>query len=69
MAKEPTTVYVKSKALRCPICDGDRFLTHKTTMPLDGVAPFLDWKWAGKRAVNHVCVRCGYIYWFAPVKE
>lgn len=68
MAKEPTTVYIKSKSLRCPVCDGDHFTTHKTVMASRGLA-FLDWEWAGKQATNHVCVRCGYVYWFVPVKD
>jgi predicted nucleic-acid-binding Zn-ribbon protein len=68
MAKEPTAIYVKGKQLRCPICDGDRFATHRSVMAGRGLA-FFDFEWIGKQALNHVCARCGYVYWFVPVKE
>jgi hypothetical protein len=69
MSKEAAAVYVKGKQLRCPVCDGDRFVTHTTNMSSHGWASLLDWRWAGKRALNYLCVRCGYIFWFLPLKE
>lgn len=68
MAQEPAAVYVKGKQLRCPICDGDRFTSRKTVMSGRGMA-LLDFEWAGKQAQNHICARCGYVYWFVPVKD
>ena len=52
----------------CPVCDGDRFTTHSALMPTRGLA-LLDWEWASKKAQTHGCVRCGYVYWFVPVKD
>jgi hypothetical protein len=66
MAKEPTTVFIKGKALRCPVCDGDRFKTRRTLIPNHPLA-FLSWEWLGKSAQHHACVRCGYLYWFVKV--
>ena len=68
MAQEASTVYVKSKQLRCPVCDHDRFTSHKAVMAGRGLA-FLDWEWAGRQAQNHACACCGYVYWFVKVKD
>lgn len=29
-------------------------------------ASFFNFDWANKGATNHVCERCGYVYWFLP---
>ena len=67
MAKEPAYVYVKGKQLRCPVCEHDRFTTHSAVMAPRGLA-FLDWEWMGRKAENHACSSCGYVFWFVKPK-
>ena len=63
---EPTTVYIKGKALRCPVCEGDRFTSLQATVVTRRLA-IMHLEWAGQQAQTHSCTRCGYLYWFVPV--
>ena len=61
--KESQEVLKHGKKLQCSICEHDRFWSRKTLMNTRG-ATLLELDWANKQAVNYVCERCGYIFWF-----
>jgi len=54
---------VNGFSLECPICKHDKFWKRKTIMNTPAVT-FFGVEWANKEALNYVCNRCGYIYWF-----
>ncbi|HEY9639302.1 MAG TPA: hypothetical protein V6C57_02400 [Coleofasciculaceae cyanobacterium] len=45
--------------LICPVCSYDCFWSHKTLMNTRG-----DLNSMNRNAVNYICERCGYIFWF-----
>jgi len=51
------------KKLVCPVCNHDRFWQRETLMNTRG-ASFFNLDWANKKATNHVCDSCGYVFWF-----
>lgn len=69
MPQEPTTVYVKERVLRCPVCEGQRFTSRKTLINTR-MTSFFDVEWLfARQALIHICAQCGYVYWFLPVKD
>jgi len=68
MAKEPTTQRIAGKELVCPICSHAKFTQRRALLSRRGLALF-DLEWIGKRADTYICARCGYVYWFVPVKK
>ncbi|MEO8503371.1 MAG: hypothetical protein ABI609_05695 [Acidobacteriota bacterium] len=66
MSLEVGKRYVNGKELRCPVCEGDQFWTRKTVLHGGRIQLLLELGWAGKRAENQICSRCGHISWFLP---
>ncbi len=68
MAQEAVTQRIAGCELVCPICGHDRF-THRRSLLGRRALAIFDIEWAGRRADVHICARCGYVYWFVPVKK
>jgi len=62
---ESTSLTIAGRALRCPVCEHDRFWTRQALLPKRGLA-FLDLEWLSARADLQVCDRCGHVLWFVP---
>jgi predicted nucleic-acid-binding Zn-ribbon protein len=63
MSKAAQKVNIAGNLLICPICKHDEFWRRETLMNTRG-ATFLGFDWANKEAVNYVCGKCGYVFWF-----
>ena len=69
MAKEEFTEITKhGHKLRCVVCEHDRFWSRSTLLNTR-LATFLGFDWTNKEAMNYVCERCGYIFWFFEGEE
>jgi hypothetical protein len=62
---EGSPVEIAGRRLVCPVCQGERFTTRRTLLNTRG-ATFFGLDWANRNATNHICGRCGYIFWFLP---
>jgi hypothetical protein len=49
--------------LICPVCSYDHFWSRKTLMNTRG-STLVNLDWANRNAVNYICERCEYIFWF-----
>ncbi len=54
---------ISGKTLVCPVCSNDDFWKRQTLMNTPGMT-FFGIEWANRQAVNYVCSRCGYVFWF-----
>lgn len=54
---------IDGKSLICPICANETFWKRQTLMNTPGMT-FFGIEWANRQAVNYVCNRCGYVFWF-----
>jgi len=61
--KEPLTVEVKGRELRCPICSNNLFWTRRALLNTS-VATFFNLDWANRNANCFVCSNCTHISWF-----
>jgi len=57
---------VNGVKLVCPICKNDKFWDRATLMNTAGMT-FLGIEYFNEEAVNHICSKCGYIFWFFPI--
>jgi len=53
------------KKLECPLCRNDKFWQRETLMNTRGMT-YIGIDWMNREAENHICGRCGYIFWFFP---
>ena len=52
--------------LVCPVCQNTTY-HERNTLLRTRLAGFFNVDWAtGDTALNFVCTRCGYIFWFLP---
>ncbi len=56
-------VQIEGQPLECPVCKHNEFWSRETLMNTRG-ATFFKFDWVNKSAVNHICDRCGYVFWF-----
>jgi uncharacterized protein with PIN domain len=61
--KEPETIEVAGKELRCPICSNNLFWTRRAQLNTS-VATFFSLDWANRSAHCFVCSNCTHISWF-----
>ena len=61
--EEPQEVSKYGHKLTCTVCEHGRFWSRRTLMNTKG-ATFFGFDWANREAVNYVCERCGYVFWF-----
>lgn len=54
---------ISGRPLICPICANTDFWKRQTLMNTPGMT-FFGIEWANRQAVNYVCNRCGYVFWF-----
>ncbi len=66
--EKPAGITKHGHKLRCVVCEHDRFWS-RTTLLNTRLATLLGFDWANREAVNHVCERCGYIFWFFEPEE
>lgn len=62
--KDPRTVEIQGKPLRCLVCQGDSFRSREAQLNT-AMASLLNVDWANATATCHVCASCGHIHWFA----
>jgi DNA-directed RNA polymerase subunit RPC12/RpoP len=56
-------VTAAGKTLACAVCGNSTF--HERNSLLNTrFATFMRFDWANAQAVNYICTRCGYIFWF-----
>jgi hypothetical protein len=56
-------VAIGDKALTCVVCGNPAF--HERNSLLNTrFATFLNLDWTNAQAINYICTRCGYIFWF-----
>ena len=54
------------KPLVCPVCQNETY-HERTSLIHSRLSAFFRVDWAsGDTAVNFVCSRCGFIFWFLP---
>lgn len=63
--REPTTVEIHGRPLRCQVCACDLFWRRQIQLNTT-VATFFDLDWLDREATCVVCDHCGYIHWFLP---
>jgi len=64
MARDDAKEVLKGgQKLKCSICEHDRFWSRRTLMNTRAFS-FFDFDWANRTAVNYVCDKCGFIFWF-----
>lgn len=61
--KEPQTIAVKGRELRCPVCNNAYFWTRQAQLNT-AVATFFNLDWANKSASCFICSDCTHISWF-----
>jgi predicted nucleic-acid-binding Zn-ribbon protein len=59
------TVNVFGQELCCAVCGNKTFRERESLLNTVGLT-FLNLDWANKTAMNFICSRCGYIFWFLP---
>ncbi len=59
---------IAGKSLVCPVCANEDFWKRKTLMNTPGLT-FFGIEWANRQAINYVCNRCGYVFWFLVDEE
>lgn len=62
-SKEPQTVEVNNKQLRCVICSNNLFWSRKAQLNT-AVSTFFRLDWTDRSATCFVCSECTYIHWF-----
>jgi hypothetical protein len=60
--------FVAGKALRCHVCEHDRFHHRQALLTRRGAA-FFDIEWLWRPAQIYACERCGFLHWFKPPKK
>ncbi len=68
LEKEAAVAYIGGRALRCQICENDRFYQRKAQLN-NAVTTFFSLDWLDPAAVCFICGRCGYVHWFLSKKE
>jgi DNA-directed RNA polymerase subunit RPC12/RpoP len=56
-------VSAAGKPLVCPVC-GNATFHERNSLLNTRFATFMNVDWANAQAVNYICNRCGYIFWF-----
>ena len=56
-------VTAEGRQLTCPVC-GNTAFHERNSLLNTRFATFMKLDWANKQAVNYICTRCGYIFWF-----
>jgi hypothetical protein len=56
-------VTVAGKPLTCVVC-GNTSFHERDSLLNTRLATFFNFDWANAAAINYICTRCGYIYWF-----
>jgi predicted nucleic-acid-binding Zn-ribbon protein len=58
-------VEVFGRKLSCVVC-GNATFHERDSLLNTRLATFFKFDWANAQAVNYICTRCGYIFWFLP---
>jgi predicted nucleic-acid-binding Zn-ribbon protein len=53
------------RRLSCVVC-GNTSFHERNSLLNTRLATFFKFDWANVQAVNYICTRCGYIFWFLP---
>ena len=61
--KEPQTVEVNGKQLKCTHCDNEYFW-QKSFQLNTSFATFFGLDWTNRSSTTFVCSECTYIHWF-----
>ena len=61
--KEPQTVDILEKVLKCPICANNTFWIRNAQLNT-AVLTFFNLDWTNKSATCFVCSNCTHISWF-----
>lgn len=56
-------VHAFGRKLSCIVC-GNTSFHERSSLLNTRLATFLRFDWANAQAVNYICNRCGYIFWF-----
>lgn len=56
-------ITINGKRLECPVCGNRKFFTRRSLLNTRGLT-FFNLDWANRSATNHICDKCGYIFWF-----
>ena len=66
--KTPESKYISffDNVIICPVCKNRKFWSRTTLMNTSGMT-FMGWDWLNKEAVNFICSKCGYVYWFFEI--
>ena len=59
------TVRVFGQGLNCAVC-GNQTFHERSTLLSTALLTFFKLDWANESAMNFICSRCGYIFWFLP---
>ena len=65
---EPAPQTVAGRALKCPVCQNDRFTVSRRILPSRGAALF-DMEWINRGATIYICSDCDHLLWFAHSSE
>ena len=57
------SVTVYGRELTCAVC-GNKTFHERDSLLNTRLATFFRLDWANAQAVNYICMRCGYIFWF-----
>jgi len=63
--REPETVDVSGKPLRCQICGNPTFWRKRGSLH-GAFASFLSLEWLSPSCACVICSSCGFIHWFFP---
>ncbi|MGA2260118.1 MAG: hypothetical protein ABSH28_01645 [Acidobacteriota bacterium] len=53
------------RRLSCVVC-GNTTFHERNSLLNTRLATFFKFDWANAQAVNYICTRCGYVFWFLP---
>jgi predicted nucleic-acid-binding Zn-ribbon protein len=63
LADGSVEVIAAGKPLACIVC-GNTTFHERNSLLNTRLATLLNFDWANAQAVNYICNRCGYIFWF-----
>ena len=61
--KEPQTVDILGKELKCPVCENNTYWVRNAQLNT-AVSTFFNLDWTNKSATCFVCSNCTHISWF-----